>query len=146
MKKLDKNLLDKSFPSVKAGNTGRYDRDDILKVLEFMRDNPSVQIKSIEEYSNISLGTLVSWRKKYGKTLGIRIKNYDGSPEDTSIRAPIDEKHIENQQIGNYELKIPLSLIQELRKINDSGAVAEVAFGQKAVRVDDQYIYIYEKS
>src|SRR5882724_4469171 len=77
MNNLDKRILESGFPNVKPVNGKRYHKDDILKVLNFMKDNPKVQLSSIAEFSGISQGTLVSWRKKYGSYLGIKTKNYD---------------------------------------------------------------------
>jgi hypothetical protein len=42
-----------------------------------MKENPRVQLDSIAAFSGISMGSLVSWRKKYGDYLGIKTKNSD---------------------------------------------------------------------
>jgi hypothetical protein len=36
MNNLDKRILESGFPDVKAVDRKRYDKDDILKVLDFM--------------------------------------------------------------------------------------------------------------
>lgn len=147
MNNLDKDVLQKHFPKVTPGDNRRYQRDDILKVLTFMKDHPYIQIKAIEEFSNISLGTLVSWRKKFGKYLDIKTKNYSDSgsikdfePASTEVKVNAERK---------FDLKtisqIPLSLIQELKKMHDNGSTAEITINEIVFRVDDQQLYVLEK-
>ena len=143
MNNLDRRILESGFPDVKAVNGKRYDKDDILKVLNFMKENPKVQLGSIAEFSGIAQGTLVSWRKKYGSYVGIIIKNYDSPSID--MRSEIsarDDYLTEKTGQTNALIKIPISMIQELRKLQQSGAEARMTVNNAAFRVDEQYLYI----
>lgn len=147
MNKLDKDVLEKNFPTITAGDNRRYDRDDILKVLSFMKNHPNVQIKSIEEYSNISLGTLVSWRKKFGKYLDIKTKQYPDQGITKTEQAIVHgEKNKEGKVVFRPISKISLSLIQELKKMHDNGLTAEFTINEVIFKVDDQYLYVLEKA
>ena len=140
---LERNILEKHFPTVEAGGNRRYSKDDIYKVLSFMKNNPGVQMRTIEEYSKISLGTLVSWRKKYGDYLGIKIKQYsnDGISEPS-----IQTKNNADPQSATSEntksLQIPLTMIQELSKLFKDGSRAEFSLNNTRVTVDDQFLYV----
>ena len=146
MNNLDKRILESGFPNVKPVNGKRYHKDDILKVLNFMKDNPKVQLSSIAEFSGISQGTLVSWRKKYGSYLGIKTKNYDSLDIDvvSEISTRDDNLTMETGQ-KDARIKIPLSMIQELRKLHQSGSEARMTVNNTAFIVDEQYLYV-EKS
>jgi hypothetical protein len=147
MNKLDKDVLDKNFPKVTAGGNHRYDRDDILKVLTFMKDHPNVQIKTIEEYSDISLGTLVSWRKKFGQYLDIKTKQYPNQGITKTVQAIVHEVKNEEGEIGFRPIsQISLSFIQELKNMHDKGLTAEVTVNEVIFKVDDQYLYVLEKT
>jgi hypothetical protein len=148
MNKLDKEVLEKHFPKVTPRDNRRYLRDDILKVLTFMKDHPYIQIKTIEEYSNISLGTLVSWRKKFGKYLDIKIKDYSGQSNIKAAQAISTEVKDRNQGKSGFRVvsQIPLSLIMELKKMHDNGKTAEVNINEIVFKVDDQQLYVLEKS
>src|SRR5712691_3802200 len=109
MNSLDKRILESGFPSVRPVNGKRYDKDDIHKVLNFMKDNPRVQHGSIAEFSGISQGTLVSWRKKYGGYLGIKTKNYDSLDIDVGSEVgTIDDHLLGETGQKNARIKIPL--------------------------------------
>jgi hypothetical protein len=147
MNNLDKAVLEKSFPKVTTGDNRRYDRDDILKVLTFMKNNPNVHIKTIEEFSNISLGTLVSWRKKFGKQLDIRVKNYTEKSEITAAENNVPEVKLGEVKADLRPItQIPLSLIQELQKMYEGGLTAEITINSIVFRVEDRQLYVLEKT
>ena len=147
MNMLDKNVLEKNFPKVTAGDNHRYHRDDILKVLTFMKDHPNIQIKTIEEFSKISLGTLVSWRKKFGKYLDIKTKQYPDQGNTKTAQATIREVEKKEGEVGFRPIsKISLSLIQELMKMHDNGLTAEFTINDVVFKVDAQYLYVLEKT
>ena len=143
MNTLERNILDKHFTPVNASANGRYNKDDILKVLNFMKDNPNVQINTIAEYATISLGTLVSWRKKYGGYLGIKTKKYDNSAIKTLINPTGTENSPETKNAENIEaVRISLSMIQELRRLYEGGDKAEMSVNETLFKVDNQYLYV----
>jgi hypothetical protein len=143
MNKLDKRILESGFPDVKSVTGKRYDKDDILKVLNFMKESPKVQLASIAEFSGISQGTLVSWRKKYGSYLGIRIKNYDSPDMDILSEISTRDDHLTGEtEQKNALIKIPLSMIQELQKLHRSGSEARMTVNNTAFTVDEQYLYV----
>lgn len=148
MDRIDEKVLKEKFPKIEPipGKKHRYNRDDILSVLEFMKAHPTVKLINIEEYSGVSLGTLVSWRKKFGEYVGIKTKSYanhgDLIPEQ-SIAPRV------NVDAGNSDLRpisqISLSLIQELKRMHDRGSAAEISVNDTVYRVDDQHLYILGK-
>ena len=147
MNKMDKDVLVKHFPKIIAGDKGRYHRDDILKVLTFMKDHPSVQIKTIAEFSHISLGTLVSWRKKFGQYLDIKTKQYPNQGITKTAQAIVQEVRNEEGKVGFRPIsQISLPLIQELKKMHDNGLTAETTVNEVVFKVDDQYLYVLEKT
>ena len=147
MNKLDKEVMVKNFPKVEVGKNGRYHRDDILKVLTFMKDHPNIQIKAIEEFSKISLGTLVSWRKKFGKYLGIQIKIYTDHGDIKTAQTTAFEAKEGKEKIGLIPIsQISLSLIQELKKMHDEGSTAEFTINEIVFKVDDHHLYVLKKT
>ena len=145
MNKLDKEVLEKNFPKIKPEANGRYHRDSILNVLTFMKDHPNIQIKTIEEFSHISLGTLVSWRKKFGKYLGIQTKVYaDRGDIKTAQTIAVEAK--DEEKIGFRPISpIPLSLIHKLEEMHDGGLIAEFTINEIVFKVDDHNLYVQIK-
>ena len=143
MNNLDKRILESGFPDVKPIAGKRYHKDDILKVLNFMKENPKVQLGSIAEFSGISQGTLVSWRKKYGIYVGIKTKNYDSHDMDMRSEISTRDDHLTGEtEQKNALIKVPLSMIQELQKLHRSGSEARMTVNNTAFIVDDQYLYV----
>ena len=147
MNKLDLSVLKAHFPSINKPSNKRYTKDDIMKVLNFMKDHPNVQVTIISEYSKISLGTLVAWRKKYGKYCGIKVKGYTSNIEDQIDfnSSGADKEAANENNSGNFKVKIPLSMIQELRKLHDKGSAVEMVLNNLIYKVDNLNLYIYQK-
>lgn len=146
MDMIDKGVLDKHFPEIKKDNKTRYDKDEILKVLQFMKEHPAVKLSNIVEYSGVSLGALVSWRKKYGGYIGIKTKDYSKHSDITMSRNTIPKGNSNDKEVGiTAESKISLSLIKALQDMYESGSVAEIAIDNTIYKVDNQNLYILEK-
>lgn len=149
MNKLEKDVLEKHFPKLTSGENHRYNRDDILNVLTFMREHPHIQLKTIEEFSHVSMGALVSWRKKYGQYVGIKTKVYANQPGLDAIEKPLTDANINNNQ-KNGGLKpvsrISLALIRELEKAQNDNALAEFTVDGIIFRVQDGYLHVLEKA
>lgn len=152
MDNIEKTILKKHFPEVKPGSNRRYNKDDIMKVLEFMKVHTGVHIKSIAEYSNIALGTLVHWRKTYGKYVGIKVKgaNSDFSYEDTY---PVPESQTQDNAestvsigLGSKRLLIPIELIDQLQKLKKSGINSEFIIDSYLIGIEHSFLYITEKT
>jgi len=152
MDNIENSILKKNFTAIKPGSGGRYNQDDIITVIKFMVDHPSVHIRSIAEYSGISLGTLVHWRKKFGKYYGIKVK---GAKVDPTFKDRLDTTTQEQRDAINQnqlndsrekELCIPFSLIDELRKLSDRGEKAEMKLNKFHINVDNANVYLSEIS
>lgn len=141
MNTLEKSVLEQHFPKIKHGSSGRYKQDDKIKVLNFMKEHSNVvQIRSIAEYSKISSGTLVSWRKKFGKYVGISTKNYSTNHNnDTTDNPMAARKTKENNTDRRLKAQVSLSILRALEK------GGEFTLDDMTFRVDNLYLNIYEK-
>lgn len=152
MDMIEKSILEKHFSEVKPESNGRYNRDNIMTVLGFMKNHSSVHIRSIAEYSSISLGTLVHWRKKYGKYIGIRVKGAKDEPsyEDTyhAIESETLDKadRANSTSLDSKRLRIPIELIEQLQKLNNRGINSEFTIDAYSISIEHSFLCISTKT